>query len=151
MVLMPINYSGASRRWGGRYVGGNKQSPGPLPVGKDHPANKKPDLKDGAIYFFDDSYWRVLTGRDSGRMYAKRLDIWQEGEKWKFHWDYAPGKISLLKPEHELDSEQAKIFGDAYSSCIKCFRPLSREESKRRGYGPDCALNNGWPYDQNAD
>jgi predicted Zn-ribbon and HTH transcriptional regulator len=46
------------------------------------------------------------------------------------------------KPKEDVQEEEV---------CKDCGYPLSRKESKRRGYGPKCAKRNGWPYDFNAD
>lgn len=79
----------------------------------------------------------------SGQNYAKRLvetatiDRKTGKPKWKF--EYAPGFVYELRPEHMLTLEQAREFGALYGTCCVCGRTLTNEESIAAGIGPICA------------
>lgn len=79
----------------------------------------------------------------SGKPYAKRLvetltiDPKTNKKKWKF--EYAPGFVNELRPEHALTLEQAQEFGALYGTCCVCGRTLTKEESISAGIGPVCA------------
>lgn len=76
--------------------------------------------------------------------YAKRLvelvghkDPRTGKNKWRF--EYAPGFVFELRPEHRLSIEQAKEFGALYGTCCVCGRTLTKESSIEAGIGPICA------------
>lgn len=79
----------------------------------------------------------------SQQNYAKRLvqtlliDKKTGRSKWTF--EYAPGFVYELRPEHALTFEQAKEFGCLYGSCAVCGRTLTNEDSIAAGIGPVCA------------
>lgn len=77
----------------------------------------------------------------SGRPYAKRL-VLVLGEDGKAvadgRWEYAPGLVSLLRPEHKLTKEQAIEFGQLYGVCGVCGAILTNETSIELGIGPIC-------------
>lgn len=79
----------------------------------------------------------------SGKTYAKRLvetlvrDPKTGKNKWRF--EYAPGFVMELRPEHRLTIEQAKEFGALYGTCCVCGRTLTDEKSIAAGIGPVCA------------
>lgn len=89
----------------------------------------------GAVIF---KVQRAVHG--SGKMYAKRLV--PVGSDWVF--EYAPGLVSKLGPEHKMTLEQAKEFGALYGTCCVCGRTLTREESIEAGIGPICASKGEW-------
>jgi hypothetical protein len=99
------------------------------------------------IYLVVDSYYKVQLNRDKTRLYAKK-GVMDEQGKW--HWEYDRGAIYGIKASDKITAEEAKAFGDVHSNCINCFRDLTHPESVRRGYGPICADNYGWPYDHSA-
>lgn len=69
----------------------------------------------------------------AGRLYAKLLNR----DTWRF--DYAPGVVTLLKPEDRLTLEQAAAMGKEWHHCGICGRELTNEDSIDRGIGPICA------------
>lgn len=74
----------------------------------------------------------------SGRQYAKRLVPPAEfGGKAEF--EYAPGAMRVLAPEHRMTVEQAREFGALYGTCVRCGRTLTAEDSIARYMGPVCA------------
>jgi hypothetical protein len=89
--------------------------------------------KSGTIY----KVQKAVHG--SGQTYAKRLvqtlvaDKKTGKPKWKF--EYAPGFVFELRPEHALTIEQAKEFGALYGTCCVCGRTLTNEDSIVAGIG----------------
>lgn len=69
----------------------------------------------------------------NGRLYAKVLNR----STWRF--DYAPGVVTLLKPEDRLTLSQAAAMGKEWHHCGICGRELTNDESIDRGIGPICA------------
>lgn len=104
-------------------------------------------VTDEGLYKVGEEIYKAVRGQTSGKLYAKRLVHGDSGHKFVF----APGEIHRIASEDRMTPDQAKEFADEFKSCVNCDRPLSRNESLKRGYGPTCALNLGWPYDQNAD
>jgi len=93
----------------------------------------------------------------SGKLYAKVLVIDVEPvrdadgtviEPAECHFDYAPGVIYRLRPEHKMTIEQMKNFGALYGSCCFCAKTLTDEDSIHNGYGRKCASNRGLPYEK---
>lgn len=89
-------------------------------------------LEDG-IYDVNCGIFKVQTSPNSGRQYAKKLDI-DSGT-----WEYAPGAVKNLRPETKMPLERAQGFGRLYGWCIKCSRTLTDEDSIAAGIGPICA------------
>lgn len=92
--------------------------------------------KSGTIY----KVQKAVHG--SGQLYAKRLvetlTVDRKGNrKWRF--EYAPGFVFELRPEHALTLDQAKEFGALYGSCCVCGKTLTDENSIAAGIGPVCA------------
>jgi hypothetical protein len=101
------------------------------------------------LYGLDDKVYQVVKSRASGFLYAKVLvPPTVEGDRGT--WELAKGFVYRLEPEDLMTAEKAAEFGSLYGVCCNCGMPLTREESKRRCYGPTCADNKGWPYDHNA-
>lgn len=95
-------------------------------------------MEDG-VYSHGDYVYRV---RDTTVEVLVRRD-----KKWQYEIDEDPG----LRPEHHMrPSEALERFGQL-GCCVDCLRSIEHPESLRRGYGPVCAIRNGWPYDTNAD
>jgi hypothetical protein len=106
------------------------------------------DLASG-MYRMDETIYKVQVAvHGSGRPYAKRLvqievevdpsRVQDVTEKvWRF--EYAPGMVHKLRPEHKLTLEEAKAFGALYGTCCCCGRTLTNEESIENGIGPICA------------
>lgn len=88
------------------------------------------------MYRKGDVIYKVqIAVHGNGRPYAKQLV--QDGENWSF--EYAPGAVRTLRPEHRLTLEQAKEFGALYGTCCVCGRTLTNESSIEAGIGPVCA------------
>lgn len=85
------------------------------------------------MYFFEGAVVKVqLAVHGSGKPYAKKLNT----ETGKF--EYTPGLVWKLKPEHKLTLEKAKEFGQLYGMCAVCGRTLTNEESIEASIGPVC-------------
>jgi hypothetical protein len=103
------------------------------------PAEEGMYRKDGVIYKVQ------VAHHGSGRPYAKELvfregrDMGDSGLKGTWHFEYAPGAVRELGPEHQLTLEQAKEFGQLYGTCCVCGRVLTDEKSIAAGIGPVCA------------
>lgn len=82
-------------------------------------------LKDGIVYKVQ------IAKQGSGRLYAKTLT--------EHGFEYTPGAIRSLRPEHKMSLEQAKEYGKLYGVCCVCSRDLTDEESIAAGIGPVCA------------
>lgn len=110
-----------------------------LKVAQDRPAKTAPaqtdKLEDG-MYRLDGVIYKVQHAvHGSGRQYAKQLV--ENGGDWSF--EFAPGAIRTLKPEHRLTLDEAKEFGQLYGVCACCGRTLTDEKSIELGIGPVCA------------
>lgn len=94
-------------------------------------------LPNGEIYV-------VKPNRQKTRLYAKRLveapssRLTEQGEVVDFDFEYAPGAIFHIRPEYQMDIEEAEKLMIRYGRCIVCGRRLKRAESVRRGIGPIC-------------
>lgn len=96
---------------------------------------KADELEDG-VYKIGDTIYKVQHAvNGSGRQYAKQLV--GGGTDWGF--EFAPGAIRKIRPEHRLTIEQAAEFGALYGTCCVCSRTLTDEKSIERGIGPVCA------------
>ena len=96
-----------------------------------------PELEDG-MYVLDGVIFKVQHAvHGSGRQYAKRLVPNSPGERASF--EYAPGMVRKLRPEHRMTMDQAKEFGALYGTCCQCGRVLTNEDSIEAGIGPICA------------
>lgn len=106
---------------------------------------RKEPLEAG-VYRKDNNIFKVQQAvHGSGGMYAKRLmfidGASHESVDGEDHWifQYEPGAISLLKPEHKMSLEDAKEFGQVYGVCVRCGATLTDENSIAAGIGPICA------------
>src|SRR5690554_6938476 len=85
------------------------------------------ELEDG-MYVLDGVIYKVQHAvHGSGRQYAKRLVPNSPGERASF--EYAPGMVRKLRPEHRMSLDQAKEFGALYGTCCQCGRVLTNEDS----------------------
>lgn len=94
------------------------------------PARPEPEQ---GLYMVDGTVYRVQPARESGRLYAKRLDPdtgWQYEGKRPF---------AFLSADQRMTVEQAEAFGVAHGCCAVCGRTLTVPESVERGLGPVCA------------
>ena len=76
--------------------------------------------------------YRVQRSRESGNLYAKRLDVFEGG------FVYEQGAIRKVKPSDRLSVEQAKALGVQYGFCIVCGQLLTDPKSVEQGIGPVC-------------
>ena len=86
-------------------------------------------------YLVAGSVFAVVVGKESGKLYAKKLLI--VGKKGS--WVYAPGAVYTLKPEQKLTLEQAVAMGHTLGVCMICGRTLTDQKSVAAGIGPTCA------------
>lgn len=96
------------------------------------------EIEDG-MYILDGVIYKVQHAvHGSGKQYAKRLvPPTQEGDRATF--EYAPGMVRKLRPEHRMTMDQAREFGALYGTCCQCGRVLTNEDSIEAGIGPICA------------
>lgn len=93
---------------------------------------------EAGMYRVDEKIYKVQRAvHGSGNMYAKLLTLHGEGEKATF--EYEPGAIRKIRPEHRMTLEQAKQFGAIYGVCCNCGATLTDERSIEAGIGPVCA------------
>lgn len=96
------------------------------------------ELEDG-MYMVDGKIYKVQHTLNGSRQYAKVAIIAPSaGDSYDVSFDYAPGAIARIRPEHKLSYEQAKEFGALYGTCCCCGRTLSNELSIALGIGPVC-------------
>ena len=94
------------------------------------------ELEDG-MYVLDGVIYKVQHAvHGSGRQYAKRLVPGAPGDRATF--EYAPGVVNRLRPEHRMTMDQAKKWGALYGTCVRCGRVLTREDSIERMMGSTC-------------
>lgn len=92
-------------------------------------------------YQVGDDVYLVVTGKETGRRYAKKFDP----ETCKFYYA-GQQPFDLLTADCRMTADEAKVFADLYRVCCNCGRRLTKAHSKDLGYGPTCAENQGWPY-----
>lgn len=122
-------------------------------------AAKKIELEDG-MYKFDGQIYKVQHAvHGSGNQYAKKAYITETTSEeccgevvngkcvrcghefdrtYSVSFDYAPGVVAKLLPEHKLSYEEAKAFGALYGTCVRCGKTLTDELSIHLGIGPVC-------------
>jgi hypothetical protein len=98
------------------------------------PAAKERAELEAGIYLVNGKVHKVQRAvHGSGNLYAKILDIGTG------RFEYAPGAIRQIRPEHRMSLEQAKEFGALYGVCCSCGATLTDETSIEAGIGPVCA------------
>jgi hypothetical protein len=96
------------------------------------------------VYEVEGTVYVVKPNRDKTRLYAKRLveingeRLTVEGEHVAIEFEYAPGAIYNIKPEHKMPVERAKKLTIRYGKCIVCNRKLKAAKSVEDGIGPVC-------------
>lgn len=90
------------------------------------------DLSEGMYRTADGSVYRVKRSRDSGRLYAKSLDL-LTGE-----FAYAAGAVYRLTAADRMTLSQAKFLGCEMGICIVCGATLTDPVSVAAGIGPIC-------------
>jgi hypothetical protein len=98
-------------------------------------------IPEDGFYLVDDTYYKVVTSERTGRPSAR---VWDgEIEKWEY---VGQRPFKFLTKNHVLGVEGAAKFGELYHRCVFCTQQLTREESEKVGYGPDCAEKQGLPW-----
>lgn len=92
-----------------------------------------PQVTEG-MYEMDASVYRVRTSR-AGRLYALLLVV-KDGSG---SFDYAPGVIDRLRPEHRMTVERAAQLSVEYHFCVRCAKELTKDSSIAQGMGDWCA------------
>lgn len=114
----------------------------PLAEALPNPANNRvrrpvtsthPDVSEG-MYEMDGHVYRVRPSRD-GHLYALLLVV-KDGTG---SFDYAPGIIGRLRPEHRMTVERASQLSVEYHFCVRCAKELTKDSSIAQGMGDWCA------------
>lgn len=101
-------------------------------------------LRDGVIY-------RAQRSRTSGRVYAKVGHIESDAVRDPsgaivtpavVRFEFEPGAVALLTPEHRMTFDQAREFGAVHGVCVYG-HPLTDPLSVAAGIGPVCARKFG--------
>lgn len=109
-------------------------------------------LEEGAFYLIGTRVFRTHMG-SSGRLFAKeliQLGVPEEASNGirRFRWEYARGAIHQIRPDHRLTKEQAVMFGQHFSTCVRCGIALdptiTDRNGNRRYIGPVCEKKMGW-------
>jgi hypothetical protein len=87
---------------------------------------------DGALY-------RVQVSRESGRPYAKRLSVTDDGGAPRGRFEYAAGAVYRLSAAQRLSADECAAIGREFGVCVVCGAELSDPASVARGIGPVCA------------
>lgn len=88
------------------------------------------------MYARDGKVYRVVLSQ-AGRLYAK---VWTEGDDdTPARFEFAPGAIRDLRPEHRMTVEAAKTYSRRLGACCVCGKTLTNPASIERGIGPVCA------------
>ncbi len=76
--------------------------------------------------------FRVQKSRQSGNLYAKKLDIFDGG------FLYVQGAMRFIKPSDKMTLDEAKAFGVQFGICCWCGATLTDPVSVEQGIGPVC-------------
>ncbi|WP_329368829.1 DUF6011 domain-containing protein [Streptomyces sp. NBC_00669] len=88
------------------------------------------------MYARDGKVYRVVLS-EAGRLYAK---LWTEGDNdTPARFEFAPGAIRDLRPEHRMSADDAKAYSRRLGACCVCGKTLTDPASIERGIGPVCA------------
>lgn len=90
------------------------------------------DLSEGMYRTASGSVFRVKRSRESGRLYAKSLNL-LTGE-----FTYAPNMVYRLTADDRMSLSQAKVLGCEMGICIVCGATLTDPVSVAAGIGPVC-------------
>lgn len=88
------------------------------------------------FYLKDETVFRVVQSKNSTRRYAKKLEVWSNGQAG---WAYDAGAIKTLTLDMVLTLEQAASMGRHFGVCVICGATLSDPKSVEAGIGPVCA------------
>lgn len=101
-------------------------------------AKVEEELVEDGMYRHDGEIYWLKRAKGSGRLYAKRVVITDDGADL----EYAGGVVRRLDPAAKLTSEEAlevaSHYGRTSGKCMICSRKLVRKESIERGIGPIC-------------
>lgn len=96
------------------------------------------------IYKVNGTVYQIRPNREKTRLYAKKL-VEFTGERLteantivRIEFEYAPGAIYNIKPEHKMPLEEGKALILRYGKCICCGRVLKAAKSVEAGIGPIC-------------
>lgn len=97
----------------------------------------------------------AMTGADNERSFTSIGTLTPNGELriWKKHEgraDFVAAVKYLLAKGVGNEVEYGKNYAVRSGKCFICNRKLTTPASVHYGYGPDCADNNGFPYDTKA-
>lgn len=100
-------------------------------------APSKPNVEEG-MYRKGGVIFRVHRSRESGNLYAKRLELdLLSNDKPRFV--YAKGAVMALSCDDKMSRDDAKAFGVETGICCVCGAFLTDEKSVSEGIGPVCA------------
>jgi len=88
------------------------------------------------LYKVGTEVFKVRASRSSGHLYAMVLT---DNGDHSGSFEYAPGAMRKILPEHRMSLEDASQFGHTFHFCVCCGRQLTKKESIERGIGPICA------------
>lgn len=92
------------------------------------------------MYRHDGQIYRVQRAKTTGNLYAKHLDVRDNGDGTHTGvFTYAGGMIRQLSATERLTEDQARELGRLWSFCIVCAAELTDPTSIARGIGPVCA------------
>lgn len=115
-----------------------------LPQDHEEVKDKKGFVEPGVYELPTGEIYIVKLNREKSRVYAKRLveapseRMTVPGKVVDFDFEYEPGGIHKIHPEHLMDLDRAKNLMIRYGRCIVCGRRLKVAESVERGVGPVC-------------
>lgn len=104
-----------------------------LPRETSAPSGNTDPVTEGMYQTSDGTVYKVQRSRDSGRLYAKRLDPDTQ------RFEYASGAMRKLTADDRMTLEAAAAYGKLYGVCCVCGRELTNEDSIEAGIGPICA------------
>jgi hypothetical protein len=96
------------------------------------------------VYEVDGVAYVVKPNRRGDGMYAKRIRelnstrVTEAGTFVAVEFEYEPGAIRRIRPEHRMPFERARELTIRYGRCIVCGRTLRAGESVEQGIGPVC-------------
>jgi hypothetical protein len=99
------------------------------------PFSAKSTPAEQGYYLVDGAVFAVVVGKESGKLYAKKLIV--VGKKGS--WVYAPGAVYTLRAEQKITLAEAVSLGHTLGCCVICGRTLSDAKSVAAGIGPVCA------------
>lgn len=85
----------------------------------------------------DGTIYRVQESRESGRLYAKRME-WDMLTESKPRFEYDRGAIYSLTSADRMSVEDARAWGVETGVCCVCGAFLTDAKSVARGIGPVC-------------